>query len=337
MKRLITLILAVILVLSVCGCSPVNDRPVAVLWAQGSVAVDPNSLINAMDRAMYIENVDYTYYGAQGDAAKQLQQAEEALAAGCAALLVEPVDPAAAEQFAALAKAKDIPVIFFGKAVDKAVTESYAKCYIVTTDEATLTAKRDEMIAKYLKDEKTVEKLDRNKDGKIAVADLTGAAFALKVEGVEFLLLDGAAEIDPQVTELVLTADDVTAQQVLVALQAKDYNTDKLTTQYVAIFTVGNTVDYKALVLQDAPTGEAERKAHFEENKFLCDLTTVDADAMEELIFSTIHVIDTGRIAGTVLEDQDGIAEAVAKLVSDICKGKTAAQTAQIPYTTHAS
>lgn len=336
MKRLIAVILVVVLALSVCACSPVNKKPVAVLWADGDVAVNPISLINAMDRAMYIENVSYTYYGAQSDAAKQLKQAEEALAADCAMLLVEPVDPAAAEQFVALAKAKNIPVVFFGKAVDKSVAESYEKCYSVTTDETTLTAKRDEMLAEYLKDEKTVKKLDRNEDGKIAVANLTGAEVSLKVEGVEFMMLEASEEVDPQVTEMVLTADDVTAKNVLVSLQAKDYNTDKLTTHYVAIFTVGNTVDYKALVLKDAPTEEADRKAHFEANKFLCDLTAVEKEEeLQALFFSTIHVIDSGRLAGTVLEDQDGIAEAVAKLVSDICKGNTVQKETKIPYTFH--
>lgn len=336
MKRLIAVILVVVLALSVCACSPVNETPVAVLWADGDTAVNPISLINAMDRAMYIENVNYTYYGAQGDAAMQLKQAEEALAAGCAALLVEPVDPGAAVLFTALAQAKNIPVIFFGKAVDKTVAEGYEKCYIVTTDEATLTAKRDEMLTEYLKDEKTVKKLDRNEDGKIAVVNLTGGEVSLKVEGVEFMMLEAAEEVDSQTAELVLTADDVTAKNVLVSLQAKGYNTDKLTTHYVAIFTVGNTVDYKALVLKDAPAEEADRKAHFEANKFLCDLTVVEKEEdLQALFFSTIHVIDAGRLAGTVLEDQDGIAEAVAKLVSDICKGNTVQKETKVPYTTH--
>ena len=96
MKKIIAIAVLAALVLSLAACAPINSAPVAVLWANDSEAISPNSLINAMDRALYIENISYTYYGAEGDAAKQLQQAEEALNAGCAVLMVEPVDATAA-------------------------------------------------------------------------------------------------------------------------------------------------------------------------------------------------------------------------------------------------
>lgn len=70
MKKILAFILVAILALGMAACGAINKTPVAVLWAEGDTAVIPNSLINAMDRAMYIENIAYQYYGAEGDQAK---------------------------------------------------------------------------------------------------------------------------------------------------------------------------------------------------------------------------------------------------------------------------
>ena len=94
MKKIVSLLLAVLFAFSVfclVGCGKINDSSVAILWSGDGVATDPNSLINSMDRAMYIEKIAYEHYGAKGDAAEQVKQAKAALDAGCAALVVEPV------------------------------------------------------------------------------------------------------------------------------------------------------------------------------------------------------------------------------------------------------
>ena len=72
MKRIISLILVSLLTLSaffcLAGCGKVNDAEVSILWSGEGVATNPNSLINSMERAMYIKKVDYKHYGANGDA-----------------------------------------------------------------------------------------------------------------------------------------------------------------------------------------------------------------------------------------------------------------------------
>lgn len=334
MKKIISIVLLAALALSLCACGPINKTDVAVLWADGDKAVTPNSLINAMDRAMYIENIGYTYYGAQGDAAKQVQQAQEALDTGCAALMVELVDAASAQQIVDLAKAKDVPVIFFGCDVDETVAAGYDKCVIVNTDEATLFEKQGEMITEYLK--KNGKKLDRNGDGAISVASWTKKPLEFEAEGLEIDQLDNADTIDPQVVEMVITDDDTTAQQILVQLQSKDYNTNKLTTHYVAIFTVGNEFDYKAYVLENAPEDAEALKAHYEANKYLVDLTTVSEEDLEVMIYTTVNVIDSGRITGTAMEDYDAIAEAAAEACAALVTGKGVEKAIiDVSYTTY--
>ena len=335
MKKIIAIAVLAALVLSLAACSPINSAPVAVLWATDSEAISPNSLINAMDRALYIENISYTYYGAEGDAAKQLAQAEEALNAGCAVLMVEPVDAAAAAQFVELANAKQTPVIFFGANVDETVATESSLCLIVKTDAATLAEKYTEMLTEYLKDEKTVKNLDRNGDGMLGLVNDTGFGFVLEVDGVSFNLLDSDGQYNADVCELILTTSDSAARAILCQLQAQDFNTDKLATQYVALFTVGNECDYKAYVLDTLPEG-GDTAAHYEANKFLVDLTTVEAEDMDKMIYTTMNVVESGRISGTVLEDYDAIAEAAAAACAAIIKNKSTETVKLVPYTIYA-
>ena len=333
MKKIIAIAVLAALVLSLTACSPINSAPVAVLWATDSEAISPNSLINAMDRALYIENISYTYYGAEGDAAKQLAQAEEALNAGCAVLMVEPVDAAAAAQFVELANAKQTPVIFFGANVDETVATENSLCLIVKTDAATLAEKYTEMLTEYLEDDKTVKNLDRNGDGVLTVlSDMPDIA----LDELEDITVEYAtAEIALTDLEVILTANDTAAQETLLKLQAEDFNTDKLATRYVALFTVGNEIDYKAYVLDTLPEG-GDTAAHYEANKFLVDLTTVEAEDMDKMIYTTMNVVESGRISGTVLEDYDAIAEAAAAACAAIIKNKSTESVKLVPYTIYA-
>ena len=98
MKKLIAFALAVVMLLSMTACGTVNETDVAILWSGDGIVHVPNSLINTMERAMYIENIAYTHYGANGDQASQTAQALDALNGGCAALAVELVEPAAAQE-----------------------------------------------------------------------------------------------------------------------------------------------------------------------------------------------------------------------------------------------
>ena len=386
MKKILAMLLVAVLALGMAACGAINKTPVAVLWAEGDTAVIPNSLINAMDRAMYIENIAYRYYGAEGDQAKQTAQAEEALNAGAAVLMVELVDNAAAQSIVDLAKSKGAHVVFFACEVDDSVVAGYDKCYNVKTDDTTLVSTYFDHFCEYVlsntaEKEPKSDDMDLDDDGKISYVTVGEIEFAqdkairkgddgeplLKNDGsyerfVELVKLDasfadlqldeetveasglfGSATTyrklktaDGKVVEMVLVADDVQAKDVLIALQNMGMNTNELATSFVPVFTVGNEVDYKALVLEGAPTEEEALKAHYEAHKYLCDLTTVEEEDLEEMIYTTVNVIDSGRITGTVIENYDAIAEAVAALAASIVKGEAAAeQVMKIPYPTY--
>jgi len=335
MKKLISILLAVAMLAVFTACGTVNKTEVSVLWSGDGVVKVPNSLINAVERAMYIENISYAHYGANGSQETQTQQARAALDKGCAALMVELVDVAAAQQIVDAAKAKSVPVVFFNCNVEKAVCDSYDKCAVVSTDAATLPAVYGKLVGDYVI--KNFDKLDRNKDGAISYFPAGEVAeTAAKVN--EALTAKGKAKLAPNVSEiisdvtscinagvqdgkendmveLILADSDELALEALTALQALDYNTTKLVTHCIPVFAVGADADAVAFT----------------------DTSTMKEEDLKVFIFNATNLVDAGKLAGTVVEDYDAIAVGAAELLAKLLKGKKpASNTVLAPYTTYA-
>ena len=374
MKKWMAIILAAVLFLGM-SAGTVNKTEVSVLWSADGVVKTPDSLINAMERAMYIENIAYAHYGAEGDSAKQLEQVKQALEKDCAALVVELVNPADAQSVVDQAKAKNIPVIFFNCEVDAAVLDSYEKSTLIRIDAASAAKVQGEMIGKALTAKKGLEKADLNGDGKISYLALGNVEEA--VANVDRLLteaeLEKLAKVEAsavsqltvseytkkkdtygqlktasgEVVELIITENDAIAMDALVELQALGFNKDKLATHFVTVYTVGSNADYKEKVLAGKPEGALNSdavQAFFREKIALADLSTVEAgkdlekmqSQMDVLVYNTRNVIDAGRIIGSAVEDYDAVAESVAKATRSLLKGNAPEhKTQSILYTTY--
>ncbi|MBE5816804.1 MAG: hypothetical protein E7315_03675 [Clostridiales bacterium] len=371
MKKIISIILLVVLVLSAmsfAGCVATGDAEAAILWSGNGKAENPNSLINSMERAMYIKSVAYKHYGADNDIAKQVNTAKEVLDGGCKIIAVELVNAEGADAYAqeivAKAKEKGAAVIFFNCSVGEAVIADYEKCYVVNADTSTLADVQGEFIAEYVK--ANFAKMDKNADNKIscivreasatANAAVAKANALLATEEYSVKAADKSvinttvelADVELLKAELVVTEDDTVAFDVLLELQKADYNTDKLITHFVPVVTVGETVDYKAFVVDgrpeipsdliinaddDSKTVKNKNKqikrlkelmAYYEANKYLVDLTAVNESDLNEMIYTTVNVVEAGRLAGTVMEDRDSISIAVASIVRNLVKGDDA-------------
>jgi len=281
MKKLLAIALAVILLLSFAACGSINKTEVSVLWSGDGVVRVPDSLINAMERAMYIENIQYAHYGADGDQAKQIAQAQQALDQGCAGLVVELVDVSAAQTIVDMAKANDIPLVFINSDVETGVVSSYNKCVAVVSDQNSVAKLLGEKIAESLSKEKDYKKADLNEDGKItylALGDVSAIAEKVNeklkeagrnpIEAVNATSIEELTATTVQVkkteygrltdksgnvVEMIISDNDVHMQKDLVALQEKGFNADKLKTHFVPVYTVGADADYKAYLFSKIP------------------------------------------------------------------------------------
>lgn len=367
MKKTVSLLLVALFVLSAfcfVGCGKINSAEVSILWSGEGKATNPNSLINSMERAMYIESINYTHYGANGDSAKQLQQAKDAVNNGCVALAVDLIDSNDAQEFINIAKEKNIPIVFFHCRIPSEVIGTYDKCVLVQSDFANVWDVQDKLIADYIKD--NFKDLDKNNDNKISgypfISDISlsnpkifetvNALLATedyKVKNKNGDTINTSVQLtdsaDLTKAELIVTYDDSAAMRALIELQKSDYNTDKLKTQFVPIFTTGASRDYKAHVLASRPEIPAELvindtdsqkvkddkdkkikeledlQKYYADNKYLVDLTAVKESDLGEMVYTTLNVIDSGRIAGTAYENYDEISIAVAKIIRNFIKG----------------
>lgn len=278
MKKLIAFVLTAVMLLSLAACGYINDAEVSILWSGNGKVENPSTLINAVERAMYIENISYKHYGANGDQAEQTKQAEAALKAGCAALAVELVDVTAAQTIVDMAKEKNVPVVFFNCDVADDVISSYGKCALVAADKDSVTKVQNDQLAETFKDEKAVAEFDRNGDGKLnylaigevgkidnkLLTPVEGSILELKMENYEvektvLFFFKSKTEYGKllnakgDVVEMIITTDDATAMISLLALQELGFNTNKLATHFAPIYTVGRDVDYKSVVMLEMP------------------------------------------------------------------------------------
>ena len=341
MKKIITLILAVALALTAMVSCSINDTEVAVIWSEQS---DDYifTVADALDRAFYIENVKYKHYDAKGDSAEQLKLVDDAIKAGTPVLVVNPTNAATATAVVAKAKDADIPVIFveadlLSLAAIKAA--NYAKAYTVNAGADSIVPVLSEKIAADLAENYT--DYDRNGDGKITVASLglLGAASiaeinkelaeiksdkkppkALKdidnpevvpmdikyygannVETVNKMLADfagvGSNEVKPTAAELIVLDDQAEVDDVLLAMREFELNHKKLVTHFIPLYTVGNTKNMGSLLGEKAKQEEKDA-------------------------YSVLNVIDNGYLSGAVVQDDNGIATAVAEMVRAIIKGE---------------
>ena len=172
MKKLFAILLISVMLLGLAACGSINKTEVSILWSGDGVVRVPNSLINSMERSMYMENIQYKHYGANGDQGAQTAQAKSALEAGCAALAIELVDTSAAQEILDAAKAKNIPVVFFNCQVDPAIVTTYAKAVCIYSDTETISEIQSKQIFDTIVTEKKKifsfnEDIDRNEDKKI--------------------------------------------------------------------------------------------------------------------------------------------------------------------------
>lgn len=179
MKKLMAVILTIALALGLTACGGGSGES----SSKGEVSVfyytysDTyiSSVRSAMDKLLTDAGLKYQNYDANGNQTTQTEQVTTALAKGSKLLVVNVVDTGsndAAQNIIDLAKANNVPVIFFNRSVEESVVTSYDKCVFVGTDYEMAGHMQGEMIGKYLVD--NYNKLDLNGDGKISYVVFKG-------------------------------------------------------------------------------------------------------------------------------------------------------------------
>ena len=228
MKKLIALLLALVMALSLVACgskAPAADAPAANDAADAvEDAVDAvvdegevpylgitifnysNNYVgyirNGIDYYMAEKYPDYKYLMVDGenDQATQTERIDTMISKGVNVLCVNPVDSSAGATILQKAKDAGIAIVFFNRMPEMDVLNSYDKCWYVGEDAYSQGAVQGELVAtEWAKNKET---WDLNGDGKLQYVLLKGVAGHSNTEDRANGLMDKLAELGVEVEEL---------------------------------------------------------------------------------------------------------------------------------------
>ncbi|MBQ7332889.1 MAG: galactose ABC transporter substrate-binding protein [Clostridia bacterium] len=328
MKKTLALILALIMgamlpIFALTSCDMAEDDISVLYYTYSDTYI--SSVRTAVDKEWRARGFGYHNYDANGVQTTQTEQVDTAITKGTKLLAVNVVDTGsddAAKAIIEKARAKDIPVIFFNRSVREEIIKSYDKCVFVGTDYEMAGHMQGEMIGNYVKD--NFADIDINGDGKITYCLFKGE--------------QGNAEAEARTKYAVLDANKILNDAGLPSLVFYDKNNKN-----------GYLLDQNGTWSNAAANNHMKTvlSAYSEKAGNMVELVIANNDemalgaisALNELGYNkeggrTIPVfgvdateaakakIKSGAMTGTVKQDSEGMAMAIAKIAENFMLGR---------------
>ncbi len=331
-KKIFALLLALACVFSFAACSGGNagsdssDGEVSVFYYTFSDTYI-SSVRSAMDKLLSDSGVKYNNYDANGNQTTQTEQVTTAIAKGSKLLIVNVVDTGsndAAQNIVDMAKAQNIPVIFFNRSVDESVVSSYDKCVFVGTDYEMAGHMQGEMIGEYVL--ANYDKLDLNGDGKISYVMFKGQegnmeAIARTQYGVEDCnkVLTEAGKPEIEFYDANNSNKYLVDQNGTWASQAA---TEYMSTILAQYSEAGNNMIELVIANNDdmALGAISGLQSAGYNNGTGKTIPVFGVDATE----AAKAAIKDGTMVGTIKQDADGMASTITAITGNYLNGKTA-------------
>ena len=291
-----------------------------------------SSVRAALDAELNGMGVEYTNYDCKNDQATQNDYIKTAITNGCNLLIVNLVNSGKADAAKKiLSEAGDIPVIFFNRSVEGEGEEgqvlgAYSNACFIGTDAPEAGHMQGKMVGEYVRD--NFDALDLNKDGKISYAMFKGE--------------EGNAEAIYRTQYGVEDANKVLADANKPALEYFDAaNESKYQVDQGGAWSTQAALDYM----------QTNLASYNETNGNMIELVICNNDGMAEGVVQALvaagynnggdskvipvfgvdatasaqELIKAGKMTGTVKQDAEGMAKAIAGTVKGIGEGKAVA------------
>ncbi len=327
MKKFVLVLLSILLVASLFGCgrggSGAGDQSVAVFYYTYS---DPyiSTVRAALDRELSALGVEYQDYDSNSSQTTQAEQVQTAITKGATLLVVNIVETGsddAARSIVEQARAADIPIIFFNREVSDEVVKSYEKCAFVGTDAAEAGHMQGEMIGDFLVE--NYGSVDLNGDGKISYVMFKGQ--------------DGNAEAEYRTKYAVEDANKKLQEAGKPALSFYNPNNrDKYLVDKNGTWSAAAANEYMTTILTE----------YTENGKNMVEMVICNNDGMAEGAITALNtagynmpgkktipvfgvdateaavsLINGGKMSGTIKQDAEGMAKAIAHLADNVREG----------------
>ena len=334
MKKILAIALALVMVLGLVACgsgdggsSKSSGTKVSVFWYDES-DVYLSSVRDALNKELdALEGITYDNQFAANDQSKQLDQIKTAIAGGSKLLVVNQVTSGASDTAEdILAAAGDIPVIFFNRAIgtdgsEIPVLEGHATTCFIGTDAPAAGHMQGKMIGDYLL--ANYDDVDVNGDGIISYAMMKGdEANVEAIYRTQYGVEDANA---------VLTAAGKPALQYFDASNTDCYQVDQggawsaaAAKEYMDTNVVtyneasGNMIELVICNndgMAEGVIASLQEKGYNKEGAHTVPVFGVDATDNAKAL------IAEGAMAGTIKQDAEGMAAAVAQTVKAVAGG----------------
>ncbi len=336
MKKLIAIVLALAMVLSLAACSGTDagdsaETKVSVFWYD-EADVYLSTVRAELNKALDAAGIAYDNQYAAKDQAKQMEQIRTAIAGGTNLLVVNVVtsgNPDIAQNV--LDAAGDIPVIFFNRAIgnegsDVTFLKGNATACFIGTDAPEAGHMQGKMVGDYVL--ANFDTVDLNGDGKITYAMFKGEeGNAEAIARTQFGVEDADAVLTAAGKAPLEYFDAQAAQKwqtdpegAWSAKAAKDYMDTNLVTYNESAGNMIELVICNNDGMAEGAVASLQQAGYNKDGAHVIPVFGVDAtDAAKALI-------SEGAMIGTVKQDNVGMAVAICETVKAIADGKTPAE-----------
>lgn len=242
----------------------------------------------------------------QNDQSKQNDQVDVLMAKGVKALAINLVDPAAASVVIEKARIDGIPVVFYNKEPSAADLASYDKAYYVGTDSKESGIIQGQLIAKHWK---AHPEWDLNKDGQIQFVLLKGEP--------------GHPDAEARTTYVIKTLSDGGIKTEQLHLDTGMWDTAMAKDKMDAWISGPNANKIEVVIANNDAMAMGAIESLKAAGK--SSLPVFGVDALPE----ALALVDSGAMAGTVLNDAGNQAKATFELTKNLAEGKAAGEGTQ--------
>ncbi len=220
MKKIISLLLVLAMALTLVACggdTAKSGGEVAVFWyTYGDTYL--SSVRVAMNEAFETAGVKYQDYDANNSQTTQTEQIQTAITKGASCLVVNLVDASsddATQAIIDMAKAKDLPVVFFNRSVSEEIVSAYDKAAYVGTDYTMAGHMQGQMIGDHVL--ANYDAIDLNGDGEISYVMFKGQEGNMEADArTQFGVEDADAVLTAAGKPALKFYDDANSSKYLV-------------------------------------------------------------------------------------------------------------------------
>lgn len=321
MKKLVSLLLALVLALGLFTAA-VAEGNAQVFWYTFS-DVYLSSVRTSLDAALTAKGVTFVDQDANATQATQTDQINTAIASGTNLLVVNICETGAdgiAQNVVDSAKTASVPLIFFNRSVSQDVVKSYDKCVFVGTNYEEAGIMQGQMIGNYLL--ANYDKYDLNKDGVISYVMFKGdeanqEAIARTKYGVE----DANKILEAAGKPALKFYDDSNTKQYLVdqnGTWSRQVALDYMQTILAQYSEANNNMVEMVIANNDEMAiGAVTALQAAGYNSGDKTIPVFGVDATED----AKALIAAGQMAGTIKQDAEGMADAIATISANMIAG----------------